>query len=79
MEKSKFHQKKGMKPVQDNGNKGRKSYVQASLPNINKVLKIKENFPNLLVKKIKNIQKIINKLRKEKPYINIIIKRLSRR
>jgi len=68
-----------MKHIQDNSNKGRKSYVQASLPNINKVLKIKENFPNLLVKKIKNIQKIINKLRNKKPYISIILKGLSRR
>ena len=79
LEKSKFYQKKGMKPVQDNSNKGIKLYAQASSPNINEVLKIKENFPNLLVKKIKNIQKTINKLRKEKPYINIMIKGPSKR
>ena len=41
--------------------------MQASLSNIKNILKIKENFPNLSLKKIKNIHRIINKLRKKKP------------
>lgn len=47
--------------------------------NINEVLKIKEKFPNLLAKEIEDIHKMINELRKEKPYINITTKGSSRR
>jgi len=42
-------------------------------------LNIKENFPNLLTKKIENIHKIINDSGKLKPRINMIIKGLSRK
>ena len=41
---------------------------------IREVLKIKEIFPNLQVKKIKNIQKIINNHGKLKPKINMTTK-----
>ena len=46
-----------------------KSYAQASTSaNLTKeVLKIKKTFPNLLTKKIENIQKIINSRGKAKP------------
>ena len=37
-------------------------------------MKLKENFPNLLAKKIKNIHKTINDSRKFKPKINITTK-----
>lgn len=47
--------------------------------NINEVLKIKENFFNLSAKKIKNINKTVNKLRNEKPCINIRTKSPFRR
>jgi len=51
LEKSKYYQKKGTNLVQNTNNKGKKSYAQALSININKVLEIKENFPNLLTKK----------------------------
>jgi len=41
-------------------------------------MKIKENLPNLFSKKIKEIQKVINKPKKEKPRFNIIKKKPSR-
>jgi len=43
-------------------------------PNIKDILKIKENFPNLSLKKIEEIHKTINKSRKTKPHINITTK-----
>jgi len=43
-------------------------------PNVNKILKLKENFPKLLNKKIENIYKIINNSGKVKPRINITTK-----
>jgi len=56
----------------------KKSYAQASsLGNIaREVLKIKKAFPNLQGKKIKNIQKIINRGDKPKPRLNMTTKRL---
>jgi len=50
------------------------SYTQASSSNISKILKIKNNFPNLLTKKIENVHKMINDSSKMKPRINITIK-----
>jgi len=54
----------------------RKSYVQVffSTTSTREVLKIKETFPNLQAKKIKNIQKIINGKGKPKPRISIMMK-----
>jgi len=54
----------------------RKSYVQVffSTTSTREVLKIKETFPNLRAKKIKNIQKIINGKGKPKPRISIMMK-----
>lgn len=77
-EKLKFHQKKSKKPI-ENTNKDRHSYIQVSLSNIKDILKIKESFPNLLLKKIEKIHKSINKLIKKKPCINMVIKGSSRR
>ena len=37
-------------------------YTEVSLTNIKEIVKIKNNFPNLLTKEIKEIQKVINKL-----------------
>ena len=54
-------------------------YTQAFSFNIREIIKIKENFPELLCKKIKEVHKFINEPRKEKPRINIISKRLFRR
>jgi len=39
---------------------------------------MKENFPNLSTKKIEEIQKVINKLKKDKPRFNITTKGLLR-
>jgi len=76
LEKSRYHQKRIL--TQKFDNKGEKSYAQVSATNINEVFKIKEYFSNLLAKKIEEIHKTINKLRKEKPCINIITKEPSR-
>ena len=59
----------------------KKSYIQASFlsSNIKEILKIKENFPNLQAKKIKNIQKVINNSGKPKLRINMTIKGPSRK
>jgi len=54
-------------------------YVQASSFNIKEITKIKENFLNLLSKKIEKVHKIINKPRKEKSRFNKTTKRLLRR
>jgi len=71
---------KTSKPALNNKGK-RKSYTQVSQLAINtrEVLKIKETFLNLQVKKIENIQKIINGEGKPKPKINITIKSSSRK
>jgi len=55
----------------------KKSYTQAlsSGNNTREILRIKEISPNLQVKKIENIQKIINKDSKLKPRLNITTKR----
>jgi len=46
--------------------------------NINEIVKIKENFPNLSTKKIEEMQKVINELKKDKPRFNITTKESSR-
>ena len=56
-----------------------KLFAQASAPKVEDILKLKENFPNLLTKKIKNIHNLINSSRKIKSRINMTIKDLSRR
>ena len=50
-----------------------------SSTSIKKVLKIKNSFPELFLKKIEEIYKTINELRKEKSYFNMTTKKLSRR
>ena len=47
--------------------------------NIKEIVKIKENLPNLLTKKIEEVHKVINKTRKERPKINITFRSLSQR
>jgi len=46
--------------------------------NINEIIKIKKNFPNLSTKKIEEMQKVINELKKDKPRFNITTKESSR-
>jgi len=50
------------------------SYAQTSSPKVSKILKIKENFPDLSVKKIEDINKIINTPDKPKHRINMTTK-----
>jgi len=61
--------------------KTNKSYTQASTPTnpIREALKIKKTFSNLLIKKIKNIQKVINSGGKVKPKLHIMTKRPSQK
>ena len=56
--------------------KTKKSYAQISTPTdfTSEVLKIKKTFPNLLTKKIKNIQKIISGEGKAKSKLYMITK-----
>ena len=44
-------------------------YAQVASPSVSDILKLKENYPNLLAKKIGNIQKIIDDSDKSKPQI----------
>jgi len=57
----------------------RKSYAQALLSKISKILKIKKTFLELLADKIDNIHKIINGDNKLKPKLNMITKGLSKK
>jgi len=49
--------------------------VQASTENVKNILKLKKNFPHLLLKKIEDIYKTINNIGKSKPYINMTTKK----
>ena len=53
--------------------------MSSSVNNTRKVLKIRETFSNLQAKKIKSIQKIINKENKPKPRLNMMTKGPSRK
>ena len=48
-----------------------------SFNSVKKILKLKDNFSNLLFKKIENIYRTINDIGKMKSYINIITKNFS--
>ena len=76
MEKSKFF--KGKKDSKREKSK-KTLYAQTSTPKVSKILKIKENFPNLLTKEIENIHKMINDSGKLKSRINITTKGPSRK
>ena len=67
LEKLKFF-KKSVSTVKPNNNP---SYTQALNIKVNDILKLKEDYSNLLAKKIKNIHKIINNSGKSKSGINI--------
>ena len=54
----------------------RQSYAQVANPKVTNILKLKEDFPNLLAKKIENIHKIINSIDKPKPHIKMTTKDL---
>ena len=50
------------------------SYAQVVGPSISNILKLKDNFPNLLTKKIENIQRIIDNSNKTKYHIKMTTK-----
>jgi len=79
LEKSKFFKKKDTKSKKNTNLKDRQTYAQVSAPKVNKILKLKEKFPNLSAKKIKNIYNTINSSGKIKPRINMTTKELFRR
>jgi len=54
--------------------KKRYSYAQVLSGNTKKILKLKNNFPNLSSKKIKDIYRTINDTDKTKPHINMTTK-----
>jgi len=68
LEKSKFFskEKKPMAMVKKNTYQ---SYAQAVSIKVSNILKLKENYPNLLAEKIENIHRIINNKDKPKPCI----------
>jgi len=69
--------KKSTKPTEKKDTE--KSYAQALLSKISKILKIKKTFPKLQANKINNIDKIINGNSKPKPKLNMMIKSLFRK
>jgi len=79
LEKSKFYKKKYIKLKKNGNSKDRCLYVQALTLTVNKILKLKKNFPNLSYKKIESIHNTINNSGKVKLRINITIKKLSQR
>ena len=54
----------------------KQSYTQVTNLKITNILKLKENYPNLLAKKIENIYKIINDADRPKLCIKMTIKGL---
>ena len=78
LEKSKFF-RKGKKLVTITNNNLRKSYAQITSLNVSSILKLKENYPTLLLGKIKVIHKMITNMDKVKPYIRMTTKSLSRK
>jgi len=78
LEKSKFF-KKGYKSMEKVKSSTKLSYTQVSTPKVCDILKIKENYPSLPIKRIENIHKIINDSSKLKSRINMTTKGPSRK
>lgn len=79
LEKSKFYKGKGKTSESQNNIQNRCSYAQVFKSNIKYIVEIKDNFPNLSAKKIKEVYKVLNEPKKDKPRLNITIKGLSGR
>ena len=77
LEKSKFFNKRGKKA--NKSEKLKTLYAQVLALSIGEILKLKENFPSLSTKKIKNIHRAINDSGKSKPKINMTTKDPSRK
>jgi len=75
LEKSKFHGKNASSKEKKATEIAKLSYVQVLLKNVNNILKIKENFPELSNKKIEELNRsIFNKSEKLKLKINMTTK-----
>ena len=74
LSKSKYHRKNQKKSQNQSNKKKECSYTQVSSGSVKEILKLKNNFPNLLSKKIEDIHRIINDTDKTKPYINMTTK-----
>ena len=75
LEKSKFFGKRKNTITKTKINT-RQSYAQVANLKVTNILKLKENYLNLSVKKIKSIHRIINDINKTKLYIKITTKEL---
>jgi len=75
--KSKYYKKKPSFSLSPTNNS--QLYVQVSKNYIKDIVKIKENFLNLSAKKIKEVHKILNNNKKNKPMINMITKDFLRK
>jgi len=76
LEKSKFF-RKGKNTTTKAKTNTKQSYAQAANPKVTDILKLKENYLNLLAKKIENTYRIINNMDKSKPHIKMTTKGLS--
>jgi len=76
LEKSKFFGKDKKSTTVTNTN-SRKLYAQATSSKVSDILKLKDNYSNLLAEKIENIHKIINNIDKTKLQIKMITKKPS--
>ena len=79
LEKSKIFNKKDNMVKETAKPKTKQLYTQESAPNIGEILKLKENFPCLSAKKIKNIHRTINDFGKAKLKISMTTKGPSRK
>jgi len=74
LEKLKFVNKKGKQSKEITNHKNKLLYAQVSAPKVDKILKLKADYPNLSAEKIKNVYNIIHNSGKVKLKINMTIK-----
>ena len=79
LEKSKFYKGKEKADNSQSGTQSGCSYAQVSRMNIKNIMMIKNNFPNLSTKKIEEDHKVLNETKKNKPSLNMMTKRPSRK
>ena len=79
LEKSKFVDKKGKQSKEITNLKNRLLYAQVSALKVDKILKLKADYSNLLAEKIKNVYNIIYNSGKVKLKINITTKGFLRK
>ena len=73
LEESKFF-RKGKKSKMVINTNTRKLYAQATSSNVSDILKLKENYPSFLAKRIEDIYRIISNIDKTKPCIKMTTK-----